>query len=73
LVSICPASTRCSRVCLDFSAPCHAGEQLTVAGEVVFLSDAFRRFEIKAGIRKADRKLVSKALIRVGFRDRSND
>jgi hypothetical protein len=52
-----------------FSTLCHAGEKLTVAGEVVLLSDAFRRFEIKANIRKADRKLVSKALIRVGFHD----
>lgn len=52
---------------LDFSAPCHAGEPLRCEGEVVFLSEAFRRFEVKATIRKQDRKLVSKALIRVGF------
>jgi 3-hydroxybutyryl-CoA dehydratase len=52
---------------IDFSAPCHAGEQLHVAGEVVHLTEAYHRFEIKATIRKADRKLVSKATIRVGF------
>jgi 3-hydroxybutyryl-CoA dehydratase len=54
---------------LDFNAPCYAGERLTVKGEIVFLSDAFRRMEIKASIRKEDRKLVSKATIRVGMHD----
>ena len=52
---------------IDFSAPCHAGEQLHVTGEVVHMTEAYHRFEIKATIRKADRKLVSKATIRVGF------
>jgi 3-hydroxybutyryl-CoA dehydratase len=52
---------------IDFNAPSFAGERLTVAGEVVFMSEAYRRFEIKATIRKQDRKLVSKATIRVGF------
>jgi 3-hydroxybutyryl-CoA dehydratase len=52
---------------LDFSTPAHAGEPLRVAGEVVFMNEAYRRFEIKATIRKDDRKLVSKARIRVGF------
>jgi 3-hydroxybutyryl-CoA dehydratase len=52
---------------LDFNNPCHAGERLTVEGEIIFLSDAFRRMEIKASIRKEDRKLVSKAIIRVGM------
>jgi 3-hydroxybutyryl-CoA dehydratase len=50
---------------LDFKSPCHSGERLRC--EVVFLSEAFHRFEVKATIRKEDRKLVSKALIRVGF------
>ena len=52
---------------IDFSSPCHAGDRLHVAGEVVYLNEAYRRFEIKAAIRKDDRKLVSKAIIRVGF------
>jgi len=52
---------------LDFNSPCHAGERLTVEGEIVFLSDAFHRIEIKASIRRKDRKLVSKATIRVGL------
>lgn len=52
---------------IDFHSPCFAGDQLTVKGEIVFLLDTFRRIEIKASIRKADRKLVSKAVIRVGM------
>ena len=52
---------------LDFNSPCFAGEQLLVQGEIMFMSESFRRMEIKATIRKEDRKLVSKALIRVGM------
>ena len=52
---------------IDFTSPCYAGEVLTVEGEIIFLSDAFQRFEVKASIRRQDRKLVSKAIIRVGF------
>lgn len=54
---------------IDFSSPCHAGDLLRVEGEIIFLSDAFRRLEIKASIRKEGRKLVSKAIIRAGFHD----
>lgn len=52
---------------IDFSSPCHANEPLHVAGEVVFVSEALKRVEIKASIRRSDRKLISKATIRVGF------
>jgi 3-hydroxybutyryl-CoA dehydratase len=52
---------------IHFNAPCFAGDRLTVSGEVVFMSEAYRRFEVKATIRRQDRKLVSKATIRVGF------
>jgi 3-hydroxybutyryl-CoA dehydratase len=52
---------------LDFNSPCHAGESLHVTGEVTYMNEAYQRFEMKASIRKADRKLVSKAMIRVGF------
>jgi acyl dehydratase len=52
---------------IDFKSPCYAGDLLHVTGEVVFLSDAFRRLEIKASIRTDDGPLVSKATIRVGF------
>ncbi len=52
---------------LDFNSPAFAGEKLTVRGEITFMSESFRRMEIKATIRKEDRKLVSKARIRVGM------
>ena len=52
---------------IDFSSPCYVGDHLHVVGEVVFLSEAYRRLEIKATIRNGDGKLVSKALIKVGF------
>jgi hypothetical protein len=52
---------------LDFNASVFAGDKLICAGEIVFMSESFRRMEIKARIRKEDRKLVSKALIRVGL------
>jgi 3-hydroxybutyryl-CoA dehydratase len=52
---------------IDFNTPCFAGDVLSVTGEIVFMSEAYKRFEIKATIRRQDRKLVSKATIRVGF------
>jgi 3-hydroxybutyryl-CoA dehydratase len=52
---------------IDFNSPCHSHEPLTVQGEITFLSEAFQRIEIKASIRKADHKLISKAVIRVGM------
>lgn len=52
---------------IDFVSPCYAGDLLHVAGEIIFLSDAFRRLEIKASIRKVDGPIVSKATIRAGF------
>jgi acyl dehydratase len=52
---------------IDFSSPCYVSDHLLVVGEVVFLSEAYQRLEIKATIRKDDGKLVSKALIKAGF------
>jgi 3-hydroxybutyryl-CoA dehydratase len=52
---------------IDFHSPCFAGDKLEVQGEIVFLLDAYHRMEIKASIRNAGRKLVSKATIRVGL------
>ncbi|MCU1322770.1 MAG: MaoC domain protein dehydratase [Acidobacteriaceae bacterium] len=52
---------------IDFNSPCHAGDVLNVEGEIIFLSDAVRRLEVKATIRRENRKLVSKATIRVGL------
>jgi len=52
---------------IDFNSPVFAGDKLIVQGEIVFLSEAYKRLELKATIRKEDRKLVSKAVIRAGF------
>jgi 3-hydroxybutyryl-CoA dehydratase len=52
---------------INFHSLCFAGDKLTVKGEIAFLMDAYRRMEIKASIRKANSKLVSKAVIRVGL------
>jgi 3-hydroxybutyryl-CoA dehydratase len=52
---------------IDFNSPVFAGDRLVVQGEIVFLSEVYKRLEVKASIRKEDRKLVSKALIRAGF------
>ena len=52
---------------IDFNSPVFVGDRLTVTGKVSHLTEAYRRFEVKANIRKADGKLVSKATLRVGF------
>jgi 3-hydroxybutyryl-CoA dehydratase len=52
---------------IDFHNPCFAGEWLRVQGEIAYINDAYKRMEIKASIRNDNRKLVSKATIRVGF------
>lgn len=52
---------------IHLNAPVFAGERLLVEGEVSYLTEAYRRFEIRARIRKDDRSLVSKATMRVGF------
>lgn len=53
---------------LNFNAPVFAGELLSVEGEVSYLNEAYKRFEIRGRIRKAaDRSTVSRCTIRVGF------
>ncbi len=52
---------------IDFSLPCFAGELLTVNGEVSYMSEAYKRFEIRGRILNGNRKTVSKSTIRVGF------
>jgi len=52
---------------IDFNSPCYAGDVLSVEGQVSYINEAFRRFEIRARIRDTDGKLISKATIRVGF------
>lgn len=52
---------------IDFNVPSFPGQTLRVEGEVSYLNEAYHRFEIRARIRNADGKTVSKANIRVGF------
>ena len=54
---------------VDFSNPAFVGDTLTVKAEIVHLSEAFRRIEIKASIEN-DEKVISKAKIRVGLNER---
>ena len=54
---------------IHFNAPAFAHETLLVEGQVSHLTEAYRRFEMRARIRKADGKLVSKATVRVGFHE----
>ena len=52
---------------IDLHGAVFADEHLLVQGEVSYLTEAYRRFEIRARIRKTSGALVSKATIRVGF------
>ena len=51
---------------LEFKAPAYAGDTLTVSGEVAFLTEAYRRAELKARIRNQAGTLISRATIRAG-------
>jgi acyl dehydratase len=52
---------------VNFHSPCYAGDPLHVQGEIISLNDMYRRIEVRAGIRNRERKLVSKAILKVGF------
>ncbi len=54
---------------IDFNSPVYVGDELIVRGEVVFLSEAVRRVELKANVRKASGQRVSKATIRAGVHE----
>jgi len=54
---------------IDFTAPAFVGDRLRVSGEIVFLSEATRRLELRARIHNQDDKLLSKAKIRVGLHE----
>ena len=54
---------------IDFTAPAFVGDRLRVSGEIVFLSEATRRIELRAKIHNQDDKLLSKAKIRVGLHE----
>lgn len=53
---------------VDFHHPLYAEQEFEVTGEIVAKSEGVRRVEVKARMRrKADDKLISKAVIRIGF------
>lgn len=54
---------------IELKAPVFIGERLTVSGEIVHLSDAYKRLEIKASIVNMQGKTVSKAKIRAGIHE----
>jgi 3-hydroxybutyryl-CoA dehydratase len=54
---------------IDFHAPVFAGVPLTVSGQIAELHAEFRLITLKAEIRDADGKRLSKAKIQVGLRE----
>ena len=54
---------------IDMISPAFVGDSLVVEGEVVHLSEAFRRIELRASVSRDDGQVISKAKIRVGLRD----
>lgn len=54
---------------LDFVAPVHVGERLTISGTVSHRSEAVRQVEIRATIQNESGSVVSKATIRAGVAD----
>jgi 3-hydroxybutyryl-CoA dehydratase len=52
---------------LDFVSPAFVGTSLRVSGEISYLTDAYRRIEMRGRIVDALGKVVSKAKIRVGL------
>ena len=54
---------------IELVSPAFVGDSLVVEGEVVHLSEAFRRIELRARITRDDGQLISKAKISVGLHD----
>lgn len=54
---------------VEFKSPAFVGDRLIVAGEIVHLTDAYKRLEIKASIVNAAGKTISKAKIRAGVHE----
>ena len=51
---------------IELKAPAFVGDRLTIGGEIVHRTEAYRRLEIKASIVNEAGKVISKAKIRVG-------
>ncbi|MDB4933809.1 MAG: MaoC domain protein dehydratase [Labilithrix sp.] len=54
---------------IEMKSPAFVGDRLTVSGEIVHLTDAYQRLEIKASIVNANGKTISKAKIRAGVHE----
>jgi 3-hydroxybutyryl-CoA dehydratase len=54
---------------LDFVKPVFVGERLIVSGEIVHLTEACRRIEMRAKIENSAGQVVSRAKIRVGLHE----
>jgi 3-hydroxybutyryl-CoA dehydratase len=52
---------------VDFVSPAYAGDTLTVSGEIVYRTEAYRRLDLRGRIENQDGKVVSRAKIRVGL------
>jgi 3-hydroxybutyryl-CoA dehydratase len=52
---------------VSFLAPVYVGDVLTVAGEIIHLTDAYRQAQIAATITNGQGEKVSKAKIRIGL------
>jgi acyl dehydratase len=50
-----------------FHNPVYPGDALKVAGEIVYLNEAYKQAEIKAAIRGADGKKLVSAIVKVGL------
>jgi len=56
---------------VEMKAPAFVGDRLTVMGEIIHLSDPYKRLEIKAAIVNGEGKTISKAKIRAGVHEPS--
>ncbi len=54
---------------LDFVKPVYVGERLVVRGEIIHLTEAYQRVEMRARIENASGQLVSRAKIRAGLHE----
>ena len=57
----------------SFRKPVFINDELTVSGEVVDVNPALKRIEIKATIKNQDGKTVSKARIKAGIQDQTDE
>jgi len=54
---------------VEMKAPAFVGDRLTVKGEIIHLSDPYKRLEIKAAIVNDEGKTISRAKIRAGVHE----